>query len=110
MKAEDGWAQGEDHIALELEYMQICTQRAIAALDADNLVEASSQMMCQYNMIVDHLATWIPYLTGDMLKFAQTDFYRGLAYLTRGFIVVDQEFLENVLSEELDAARGLEAE
>jgi TorA maturation chaperone TorD len=40
-----------------------------------------------------------------MLKFAQTDFYRALAYLTRGYIEVDKEFLENILSEELEAER-----
>ncbi len=110
LQSDPTWNQGEDHIAVELEYMQVCTSRAIAALEKDDLPEASAQMMRQYNFLVDHLQAWVPYLVNDMLKFSETEFYKGIAYLTRGFLDVDKEFLENILSEELEAARGLTAE
>jgi TorA maturation chaperone TorD len=99
------WKRGEDHIAVELEYMQVLTKRALADIRKNDYVSASRELMCQYHFVVDHLQGWIPFLTKDMLKFAQTDFYRALAYLTRGYIEVDKEFLENILSEELEAER-----
>ena len=39
-------------------------------------------------------------MTSDMQLFAQTDFYRGLAYLTDGFLQTDQTFLDDVLAED----------
>ncbi|MDE8701725.1 molecular chaperone TorD family protein [Adlercreutzia equolifaciens] len=106
LRSLDSWKMGEDHIAVELEYMQIKTLRAMEALKKDDVETASAEMLCQYHFIVDHLQGWIPFLAQDMLKFAETDFYRALAYLTRGFIEVDKDFLENVLSEELEAERA----
>ena len=45
-------------------------------------------------------------MTSDMKRFAQTDLYRGLAYLTDGFLQTDQTFLDDVLAE--DEPRGTE--
>ena len=42
-------------------------------------------------------------MTSDMKRFAQTDFYRGLAYLTDGFLQTDQTFLDDVLARRLTA-------
>ena len=52
------------------------------------------------NFLEDHLAAWAPMMTSDMKRFAQTDFYRGLAYLTDGFLQTDQTFLDDVLAED----------
>lgn len=109
LKSDERWKAGEDHIALELEYMQIETERARAALRRGDRAAAATELMRQHHFIVDHLEGWVPFLAKDMLKFSQTDFYRGLAYLTRGFIEVDKEFLENVLAEELEAERAMHA-
>lgn len=51
-------------------------------------------------LLEDHLAAWAPMMTSDMKRFAQTDFYRGLAYLTDGFLQTDQTFLDDVLAED----------
>lgn len=103
LESNEGWNQGEDHIALELEYMQVECQRTLDALDADDVEEASRHLLRQYHFLMDHLISWVPFLVRDMLKFSQTEFYQGVAYLTRGFLDVDREFLENVLQEELEA-------
>lgn len=110
LKSSEGWQMGEDHIAVELEYMQVEVQRTLDALEKSDTQKASMELMRQYHFIVDHLQAWVPFLTNDMLKFAETDFYRALAYLTRGFIEVDYDFLSNILSEELEAERALKGE
>lgn len=110
LKTSDDWPMGEDHISVELEYMQVEVQRTIDALKDNNLTQASTELLRQHNFMTDHLETWVPFLISDMLKFAETDFYRALAYLTQGFIEVDKDFLSNILSEELEAARTLKGE
>ncbi len=45
----------------------------------------------------EHLSNWAPLLTVEMEKFAKTDFYRGLAFLTDGFLETDFELLEDML-------------
>ena len=39
-------------------------------------------------------------MTADTRKFAKTDFYQGLSYLTEGFLAMDAEFLDELLSED----------
>ena len=109
LKSSDNWKMGEDHISVELEYMQVETQRAMDALAKGDEEAATRELLNQYTFVTDHLLNWVPFLAKDMLAFAGTDFYRALAYLTRGFIEVDREFLKNTLASELDK-RGLNDE
>ena len=57
--------------------------------------------MCSSDLFIDvHLAGWVPLFTAEVDKFAKTDFYRGLAFLTEGFLETDRELLEDLLSED----------
>lgn len=92
----------EDHIATELEFMRVLAGRAVRTLRAGDVERAMGQLRVQRNFFADHLASWVPLLTADMRKFAHTDFYRGLASLTDGFIQSEREFLEDVIAEGAD--------
>lgn len=97
---QPSWKDGEDHIALELEFMQVLGQRALDALRAGDEDEAAAQLTSQKAFLEDHLQAWFPLMAVDMRKFSKTDFYQGLADLALGFLENDEEFLEDVLSEE----------
>lgn len=97
---QDSWKEGEDHIALELEFEQILAQRTTEALKKGDENEAVALLTMQKNFLEDHLAAWAPMMTSDMKRFASTDLYRGLAYVTDGFLATDQAFLNDVLTEE----------
>ena len=97
---QESWKEGEDHIALELEFEQIMATRTVEALRKGDEAEAVALLTTQKNFLEDHLAAWAPMMTSDMKRFAQTDFYRGLAYLTDGFLQTDQTFLDDVLAED----------
>lgn len=107
---DETWRDGEDHIATELEYMQVRGERATKAYNAGQLTEAATELMAQYHFLIDHLLAWVPFLCDDMLKFARTDFYRALSHLTRGFLEEDREFLEEVLADELEIERELKGQ
>ena len=100
LENSDRWKAGEDHIATELEYMQIMSKRALDACAAGQGGKTEAVLLAQRNFLADHLLAWVPFLTDDMLEFAQTDFYRALAHLTRGFVREDADFLESVLQGE----------
>ncbi len=97
---KESWKEGEDHVALELEFMQVLANRTTDALKKGDEDEAAALLTTQQNFLNDHLASWVPMMTADMKRFAKTDLYLGLAYLTDGYLDSDKAFLEDVLTEE----------
>ena len=105
MAKQESWKEGEDHIALELEFEQILCERAIAALEEGDEDACRALLLSQRNFLEDHLLAWYPMMAADLQKFPRTDFYKGLGKLTDGFLRNDREFLDAVLSEdEADAS------
>ena len=94
------WGEGEDHIALEFEFMRVLCERASKALRAGESDGALRLLLAQRNFLHDHLVTWVPMMTADLRRFAQTRMYEGLAYLTDGFLRTDYAMLQDILAEE----------
>lgn len=93
------WHDPEDHVALELEYMQIMARRTREALEAGRDDEALALLDEQREFLERHLCSWTPFLVNDMLRLAHTELYHGLALLTRGLLAQDREFLESVVAQ-----------
>lgn len=91
------WTEGEDHIALELEFMQRMSMRTAEALQAGDEDTAIKELRTQRAFAHDHLLNWLPMLTADMDKFAQTKFYQGLGALAMGYVEEDAALLEELL-------------
>lgn len=96
-KAEE-WNDGEDHIALELDFMRALNEQAIDQLKRGNERKAVRIAKKQLTFLQSHLVSWVPMMTADLKKFARTDLYRGLAYLTEGFLRSDKALLTGLLS------------
>lgn len=94
-KAPD-WKDGEDHVALELEFMKTLAERSAQALRAGDDVEAARLLEVQRAFRDDHLANWVPTFARGMRIFAKTDLYLALADLTEGFLQVEREFMDEV--------------
>ena len=102
LEKDKSWPESEDHLALELEYLAIHTRRAIEALAAGDEDGAFANLVTQLHFMDDHLMNWVPMMTADMRKFARTDLYRGLSYLTEGFLTEDRAFLAELVGEDAD--------
>lgn len=87
----------EDHIALELEFMQVLATRTAQVLRAGDEDGAASLLRVQLNFLLDHLLVWAGAFTAELRSYARTDLYRGLACLTDGLLASDRAFLEGVL-------------
>lgn len=108
----DSWKDGEDHIALELEFMQVIGERLLDVFRTGEDAKVDSLLETQRHFLEDHLLAWFPMMCADMGRFAKTDFYRGLAKLTMGYLTCDLEFLEDALDGERgdeEGGRGEEA-
>lgn len=96
---QESWKEGEDHIALELEFEQILIERALTALEQGEDETCLNLLLQQRNFLEDHLLAWYPMMAHDLQKFPSTDFYRGLGKLTSGYLRNDFEFLTEVLED-----------
>ena len=97
LKKGEQWKDCEDHIALELEFMQVMCNRTAAALEAGDEDQAISLLKVQRSFVGDHLANWVPMFTSDIKYFAQTDFYIGAGELLLGFVQTEVEMLDDLL-------------
>lgn len=93
------WNESEDHIAMELEFMQRLALRTQEALCKGNEEAAIEHLHIQLDFTNDHLMNWLPMLVSDMQQFARTTFYQGLGNLTLGYIQEDKELIEELLAE-----------
>ena len=92
------WHDPEDHVALELEYMQIAARRTREALQQRDDARALELLDNQRRFLLRHLVSWTPMLVNDMERLAQTNLYQGLALLTKGLLAEDRQFLNSVVS------------
>lgn len=91
------WNEAEDHIALELEFMQRMALRAAEALGDAAEDEAIAYLRTSYDFLENHLLNWVPMLVADMRMHARTLFYQGLGQLTLGSLQEDETVLRELL-------------
>jgi len=80
------FTEPEDHIAIELQFMEYLCRKTVEALERDERDEAKKYLQIQKKFVDDHLAKWVPQFTKDIIENADVDFYKGVAYVTRAFI------------------------
>lgn len=94
---KDQWNDMEDHLALELEFMQILSGRTAKAFEEGDEDAALNDIRCQHDFVRNHLNNWLPMMAGDALKFADTAFYRGAARIALGYCEEDEKLLAELL-------------
>ena len=100
LKKDESWRDCEDHIAVELEFMQVMAKRTADALLAGREDEAVEELRTQRAFVRDHLANWVPIFVHDIMQWSETDFYRGAGELLLGFVQVEGETLDDLLANE----------
>lgn len=93
------WKEGEDHAAAELEFMQALAARAAEQARDHDEEALLSTLRTQANFMDDHILLWMPTFAHEVTEFAQTDFYRGFADLTAGYLQEDRSLLKGLLED-----------
>lgn len=100
LERDGAWAGNvaEDHIALELEFMQRLCLRAKHGLEAGDLDGVRGAIEAQGAFHARHLANWVGRFAHVMCECAQTDFYRGVALYLDGWVAQDRALIEETLA------------
>ncbi len=93
----------DDHIGLELAFVAHLAQRALEALAAGDELVLNDALDAQRNFCQRHLLRWAPLWCAQMVEYARTPYYRGLAQVLRGALEAQAQFL-NVQVPEVTAA------
>jgi TorA maturation chaperone TorD len=103
---EKAFTEPEDHVAVEFEFMARLCRWASQTLQKSDVANAIAYLNLQKEFLKDHITSWVPDLCRKLDEAANSDFYKGLAHLTQGFIRIDDEMpdqLTEMLKEELSA-------
>ncbi len=93
----------EDHVGLEFEFMAHLCRKSQEALTRQDESAASDSFAQQKAFLEEHLLRWVPDFCSDILAYAGTDFYRGIAKITRGFLQMEHALLGELIEEGLSA-------
>lgn len=92
----------EDHLGLMFEFMgYLCTEYN-NALNRRDYQEALRLANKEKELLAHHVLYWIDKYCDLLLEVARTGFYRGLAQITRGWMNLEQDAVENVILDTQD--------
>lgn len=94
LEAEKIYQEPDDHIGLELLFLAHLATLGIQALNAQNHPRFHELLQAQREFVSDHLGAWAYTWCSLVEQHAKTDFYKGLAFLTRGAVSALAELLE----------------
>jgi TorA maturation chaperone TorD len=92
------YKEPEDHIAIELSFMEYLCRRTADSVENDKMNEAKKYLEMQRRFISEHLALWVPMLAKDILESAELEFYKGIAKITDEFIKIDRGTIHELVA------------
>lgn len=89
--------EADDHLGLELDFMSHLNELTLKAIDQREFAELIKLLTDQQLFLAEHLLQWAPELADKVITHAQTDYFRGMAKLLKGFLILDGEALAELL-------------
>ncbi len=86
-----------DYIGTELKFLALASYREAESWRKGDRKEALRLLEVQKSFLEEHILAWVPRFCDVVLQEAESDFYRGVAKLTRGYLSLDAEQLKEVL-------------
>lgn len=96
LKIESG--EPPDHITLELDFMRFLCEKEAKARGSNQAVR--NWLEEQNEFLHKHLVQWLPVFCESIRKSCESRFYSGVADLTEGWILCDQEIIRDLIGKE----------
>lgn len=87
-----------DYIGVELDFMRYLTEKETKGWSQSAHTEGVKYLKMEENFLTKHLTQWIPKFCDKMLTEARTDFYQGVARLTKGFLKLEGENIDGYIA------------
>ncbi|CUS85123.1 chaperone TorD involved in molybdoenzyme TorA maturation [Candidatus Kryptonium thompsonii] len=88
-----------DHIGIELKFMSLLCYKEMEMWNKGKIESAFEVLERENDFLKFYLLAWTPFYLNEMEKEAETDFYKGVALLTKSFLYFDKEVIEEIYSE-----------
>ena len=88
----------EDHIALEMEFMEVLCRETIQACEEGDKTRVGFLLDKQQTFLRKHLLKWVPQFCKRLCEEAKSSFFKGIALVTEAFVLGEREqirFLQN---------------
>ncbi|MHC1600517.1 MAG: TorD/DmsD family molecular chaperone [Candidatus Methanospirareceae archaeon] len=89
------YAEPEDHIAFELKFMQYLCEEEISTMDNNERIAECLKL--QHKFLNEHLLQWVPVFCDSLYECELSDFFKGVAKITKGFILLDAHVIAELL-------------
>jgi len=89
------YKEPEDHIAFELRFMHYLCEEALKVIGDGARVQ--NCLTLQKEFMDEHLRQWVPKFCDDLYANERSDFYKCIAKITKGFLLLDSEMLGELL-------------
>ena len=87
-----------DHISVELEFMQQATSREAQAWESNDSEGALYCLKMEKKFLDDHIMKWVPLFCDKIINAAELEFYREIAKLTKSFLEIDMDEVDQTIS------------
>lgn len=91
--------QLEDHLSVELEFMQLLCKAAGKATRRKKGDRFRETLGLQESFLREHLLTWVPKYCADVVRVSQHPFYRAMAKITMAFLTLESAALKQLCEE-----------
>ena len=98
LSADKSFTEPEDHVATELSFMAFLARKTSDAIKQGKTESAKWLIQSQKDFLERHIMKWIPRMCDDVLGIGRTEFYKGAAMITKGFLQMDYELIVEDLS------------
>ena len=76
----------DDHIGIELEFLQYLTERIIELFEKGQREEASNLNEMRDEFLKGHFSKWAPHFSDNIITSTNDDFYHGAAIMLKGCV------------------------
>jgi len=94
LEPEKLYSEPDDHIGLELSFLAYLAKLGLQALEENDETRFEQTLQAQRQFISEHPLKWVSAWSGLVIQHARTNFYRGLALLTQGALLVIAQQLQ----------------
>jgi TorA maturation chaperone TorD len=99
LEKNSSWREGEDHVALEFEFLKYLSLQTIKAIEHDDSATLSRLIVTQTHFFQNHIINWVPAFTRNIRRYAKTDFYQAFSLIVDAYLEEDAVLLEDLLAE-----------
>lgn len=99
VRVADGVDWPADHLSFMFEFLAILSERIEKALEQDDRDTAINELKTSKDFIEKHILTWFDEFDALAREILETRFYRGVLEITRGFIKLDLETIDDLIDE-----------